>query len=67
MKPNRQDEAKMYQVSTLQALALGYSRKVVEVKELMQHGDIGLLDIAGMNAKQILSDAIRNAGKGNAV
>ena len=34
--------APMYQVSTLQALALGYTRGVITVGELKQHGDIGL-------------------------
>ena len=32
----------MYQVSTLQALALGYTRGVITVGELKKHGDIGL-------------------------
>ena len=33
---------KIYQVSTLQALALGYSRSVITVGELLQEGDTGL-------------------------
>ena len=33
---------KMYQVSTLQALALGYSRKVISVGELLQEGETGV-------------------------
>ena len=33
---------KMYQVSTLQALALGYSRAVITAEELLQEGDTGL-------------------------
>ena len=33
---------KYYQVSTLQALALGFSRSVITVEELLQHGDLGL-------------------------
>ncbi len=32
----------MYQVSTLQALILGYSRTVISVGELIQKGDTGL-------------------------
>ena len=32
----------MYQVSTLQALAMGYSRSVITVEELLRHGNIGL-------------------------
>ena len=34
---------KMYQVSTLQALMLGYSRSVITVSELLEHGDTLLL------------------------
>ncbi len=34
---------KMFQVSTLQALMLGYSRPVITVSELLKHGDIGSL------------------------
>ena len=33
---------KFYQVSTLQALALGFSKSVMTVGELLQHGDLGL-------------------------
>ncbi len=32
----------MYQVSTLQALAMGYTKDVITVGELLKHGDIGL-------------------------
>jgi acetolactate decarboxylase len=35
-------EGKIYQVSTLKALLKGYSRKVVSVEELLEHGDTGL-------------------------
>ena len=34
--------SKMFQVSTLQTLALGYTRKVITVGELMRHGETGL-------------------------
>ena len=34
--------SKMFQVSTLQALALGYSRSVITVKELLENGNTGL-------------------------
>ena len=47
---------KMYQVSTLQALALGYSRMVVTVSELMQHGDIGLGTFEDVNGEMIVLD-----------
>ena len=36
---------RMYQVSTLQALALGYSRAVINVGELLREGDTGLAEI----------------------
>lgn len=35
-------EEKIYQVSTLKALLKGYSRKVVNVRDLLNHGDTGL-------------------------
>ncbi len=35
-------ENTMYQVSTLQALILGYSRTVINVDKLIQHDDTGL-------------------------
>ena len=35
-------DLKMYQVSTLQALMLGYSRSVITVGELIKHGNTGL-------------------------
>ena len=33
---------KMFQVSTLQALAMGYTKAVITVEELLKHGSIGL-------------------------
>ena len=33
----------MYQISTLNALALGYTRKVVTVADLLAHGDTALV------------------------
>lgn len=47
-------ENKMYQVSTLQALALGYSRKVVTVGELLQKGDTGLGTFEDVNGEMIV-------------
>ena len=47
---------KMFQVSTLQALALGYSRAVITVGELMQHGDIGLGTFEDVNGEMIVVD-----------
>ena len=36
------EQNRMYQVSTLQALALGYTKTVITVGELLQNGDTGL-------------------------
>ncbi len=47
---------KMYQVSTLQALVLGYTRKVITVKELLKHGDIGLGTFEGVGGEMIVVD-----------
>ena len=44
----------MYQVSTLQALAMGYSRAVVSVGEFLQHGDIGLGTFENIDGEMIL-------------
>ncbi|MBR1831204.1 MAG: acetolactate decarboxylase [Ruminiclostridium sp.] len=52
----RKTDAKMFQVSTLQALALGYSKTVVEVGELMRHGDIGLGTFENVNGEMIVID-----------
>ena len=47
---------KMYQVSTLQALALGYSKAVITVEELLTEGDIGLGTFEDVNGEMILMD-----------
>ena len=49
---------KMYQVSTLQALSLGYSRGVITVKELLEHGNTGLGTFEDVNGEMILIDGI---------
>ena len=41
----------MYQVSTLQALILGYSRTVINVGELIQKGDTGLGTFEDVNGE----------------
>ena len=46
----------MYQVSTLQALALGYSRSVIDVKTLLQQGDTGLGTFEDVNGEMIVTD-----------
>ena len=48
----------MYQVSTLQALSMGYSRAVVSVSELLQHGDTGLGTFEDVDGEMILADGI---------
>lgn len=50
------NENMMYQVSTLQALALGYSRPVVTVSELLQHGDTGLGTFEDVDGEMIVAD-----------
>lgn len=47
---------KIYQVSTLNALALGYTRKVITVKELLRHGDTGLGTFTGVSGEMIVVD-----------
>lgn len=46
----------MYQVSTLQALALGYSRAVITVEELLREGDTGLGTFEDVNGEMIVMD-----------
>ena len=53
---NKKDDTKMFQVSTLQALALGYSRAVINVGELMRHGNIGLGTFEDVNGEMIVLD-----------
>ncbi len=45
---------KMYQVSTLQALALGYTKSVIDVQELRKHGDTGLGTYEGVDGEMIM-------------
>lgn len=46
----------MYQVSTLQALAMGHTRPVIEVAELKKHGTTGLGTFAGVDGEMIMLD-----------
>ncbi len=48
----------IYQVSTLQALMLGYSRPVVSVSELLEHGDIGLGTFEDVDGEMIVTDGV---------
>lgn len=47
---------KMYQVSTLQALALGYSKAVIKAGELLKEGDTGLGTFEDVNGEMIVID-----------
>ena len=47
---------KMYQVSTLQALALGYSKAVIKAEELIREGDTGLGTFEDVNGEMIVMD-----------
>lgn len=51
-----QNNGKIYQVSTLQALALGFSKSVITVEELLQHGDIGLGTFEDVDGEMIVLD-----------
>ncbi len=49
---------KIYQVSTLQALALGYTRPVVTVEEMLQNGDTGLGTFENVDGEMIIIDGV---------
>lgn len=49
---------KMYQVSTLQALMLGYTNPVVTVAELLEHGNIGLGTFKNIDGEMIVLDGV---------
>lgn len=49
-------EMKIYQVSTLQALMLGYSKAVISVSELLKHGEIGLGTFTDVDGEMIVLD-----------
>ncbi len=49
---------KIFQVSTLQALMLGYSRAVIPVSELLRHGNIGLGTFTDVDGEMIVLDGI---------
>lgn len=51
-------ESKMFQVSTLQALALGYNKAVITVNELLRHGTIGLGTFEGVDGEMIVLDGV---------
>ena len=47
---------KFYQVSTLQALALGFSKSVITVEELLKHGSLGLGTFEDVDGEMIVID-----------
>ena len=49
-------ENRIYQVSTLQALAMGYTHSVITVEEFLKHGDIGLGTFEDVNGEMIILD-----------
>ena len=56
MKGRGENNMKVYQVSTLQALLLGYSRSVISVSELLDHGNIGLGTFTDVDGEMIVLD-----------
>lgn len=46
----------IYQISTLQALAMGYTRRVTDVQSFLQHGDIGLGTFENVDGEMIVLD-----------
>lgn len=50
------NDLKMFQVSTLQALMLGYTKSVISVSELLKHGNIGLGTFEDVDGEMILLD-----------
>lgn len=48
--------ASIYQVSTLNALMLGYTRKAIPVAELLRHGDTGLGTFENVDGEMIVVD-----------
>ena len=49
---------KMFQVSTLQALMLGYSKAVISVDELLGHGNTGIGTFTDVDGEMIVLDGV---------
>ena len=56
---------KIYQASTLQALALGYTRPVITVRKLLDHGDTGLGTFENVDGEMIVIDGVCYQAKQN--
>ena len=50
------NDGKFYQVSTLQALSLGFSKSVITVEELLTQGDMGLGTFEDVDGEMIVLD-----------
>ena len=62
------ETGKMFQISTLQALSMGYTRSVITVEELLDHGDTGLGTFEDVNGEMIVADGCcYKAGEDGAV
>ena len=48
-----------------QALALGYTKPVITVRELLEHGDTGLGTFEHVDGETILLDGVCYQAKGN--
>lgn len=59
------DIEKYYQVSTLQALALGFSKSVITVSELLKHGNLGLGTFEDVDGEMIVLDGKCYRAKNN--
>ena len=61
------NNGKFFQVSTLQALALGFSKSVIPVEDLLKHGDTGLGTFEDVDGEMIVLDGkcyrARDVGK----
>ncbi|MBR1861848.1 MAG: acetolactate decarboxylase [Lachnospiraceae bacterium] len=51
-----ENNTKIYQVSTLQALAMGYTKHVVTVSQLLEHGNTGLGTFENVDGEMIVVD-----------
>ena len=60
-----QNTGKYYQVSTLQALILGFSKSVITVGELLRHGDLGLGTFEDVDGEMIVLDGKCYRAKNN--
>ena len=65
----KKNNGKYYQVSTLQALMLGFSKSVITVGELLRHGNMGLGTFEDVDGEMIVLDGncYRAQNSGNVV